>query len=166
MSTKLDKQTALQTKRKKIHFPQNPVLNISQRSGWPTTFPSRTFPTRNHRYLSVETPTWYFRQANIQVLSIFASERGAARVQWNSCWRGVWDWAWHGPHINLPWPSSLKTSSRFSDSFSFFPLLLFFPPFPVQQTKAWLISPQPSPLHLPQKDASHTQQITKVIMGE
>ena len=29
------------------------------------------------------------------------------------------------------WPSSLKTSSLFSPSFSFFPLLLFFPPFPL-----------------------------------
>jgi hypothetical protein len=31
---------------------------------------------------------------------------------------------------NVPWPSSLKTSSRFSDSFSFLPLLRFLPPFP------------------------------------
>merc|ERR1719173_301775 len=29
------------------------------------------------------------------------------------------------------WPSSLKTSSLFKPSFSFFPLLLFFPPFPL-----------------------------------
>lgn len=29
------------------------------------------------------------------------------------------------------WPSSLKVSSRFSLSFSFFPRRLFFPPFPL-----------------------------------
>lgn len=29
------------------------------------------------------------------------------------------------------WPSSLKVSSRFSLSFSFFPRLRFFPPFPL-----------------------------------
>jgi len=31
---------------------------------------------------------------------------------------------------HLPWPSSLKTNSLFSVSFSFLPLLLFLPPFP------------------------------------
>lgn len=34
------------------------------------------------------------------------------------------------PH--LPWPSSLKMSSRLSSSLSFFPRRLFFPPFPTQ----------------------------------
>jgi hypothetical protein len=29
---------------------------------------------------------------------------------------------------DVPWPSSLKVNSRFSLSFSFFPLLLFLPP--------------------------------------
>lgn len=33
--------------------------------------------------------------------------------------------------LHLPWPSSRKMSSRFSDSFSFFPLRRFFPPFPL-----------------------------------
>ena len=32
---------------------------------------------------------------------------------------------------HIPWPSSLKTSSRFSVSFSFLPRRLFFPPFPL-----------------------------------
>jgi len=31
-------------------------------------------------------------------------------------------------HHNAPWPSSLNVSSRFSLSFSFFPLLRFLPP--------------------------------------
>lgn len=33
----------------------------------------------------------------------------------------------------LPCPSSLKTNSLFSFSFSFFPLLLFLPPFPIKK---------------------------------
>ena len=36
----------------------------------------------------------------------------------------------------IPCPSSLKTSSLFSFSFSFFPLLLFLPPFP-ENRNAW-----------------------------
>ena len=38
-----------------------------------------------------------------------------------------------GCNHDLPWPSSLKTNSLFSFSFSFLPLLLFLPPFPVNQ---------------------------------
>ena len=33
-----------------------------------------------------------------------------------------------GGCADLPWPSSLKVNSRFSLSFSFFPLLRFLPP--------------------------------------
>lgn len=37
--------------------------------------------------------------------------------------------------VNSPCPSSLKTNSLFSDSFSFFPRRRFFPPLPVNKPK-------------------------------
>lgn len=62
--------------------------------------------------------------------------------------------------LYLPCPSSLKTNSRFSVSFSFLPRLRFLPPFPGGKKKQSKFLPKLSKLMLPKILASVLQQLT------